>query len=375
MSDLIGKIDSPASITGVIAPELNIIGVIANGIKGDKGDTGDIGPKGDIGNTGATGLEGDTGATGTNGTDGDRGIQGESGLAGAKGDTGLQGIDGTNGIDGIQGDTGFTGAVGATGLTGLTGEPGPEGDTGVAGYTPIKDIDYFDGATGATGAKGDTGLKGDTGITGATGAQGEVGPKGDIDPTLANQITTLEGTGWVNETVKGNADALAAHQADIVTVAEANKIPRAEISGLLADNWMRLTRINSMFISANSAQIDVSIPTGFKKLRVWFSGRTTDAAQTALTAAFNDSGTFLTIGFGGATGDAIPGINDISMINNLTDNKPFTCSRTQQATSTTVNAVGFTSGVFLITSEISKISFKCGTSIKSGSILTITGVK
>jgi hypothetical protein len=37
---------------------------------------------------------------------------------------------------------------------------------------------------------------------------------GDIATNLANQITTLEGTGWTTETVKGNATALAAHQAD-----------------------------------------------------------------------------------------------------------------------------------------------------------------
>jgi hypothetical protein len=39
---------------------------------------------------------------------------------------------------------------------------------------------------------------------------------GDIAGNLANQISTLEGTGWTNQTVKGNADALATHSADAV---------------------------------------------------------------------------------------------------------------------------------------------------------------
>jgi hypothetical protein len=39
---------------------------------------------------------------------------------------------------------------------------------------------------------------------------------GDIAGNLANQITVLKGTGWTNQTVKGNADAQAAHLADVV---------------------------------------------------------------------------------------------------------------------------------------------------------------
>jgi hypothetical protein len=262
MSDLIGKIDSPASITGVIAPELNIIGVIANGIKGDKGDPG------------IDGIQGFTGAAGTTGS---TGLTGDTGLPG------IPGIDGTPGIDGLPGIQGDAGATGATGLQGTQGIQGTKGDPGADGYTPVKNIDYFDGATGlqgipgidgiigvdgATGAQGvigDTGVQGITGDTGIQGIQGEVGPKGDIDPTLANQIITLEGTGWVNETVKGNATALTTHQADYVRnpgyavdtgVANAyvvtfNPAPTAYADGMLINIKIMHTNTGSATINVN----------------------------------------------------------------------------------------------------------------------------
>ena len=197
---------------------------------------------------------------------------------------------------------------------------------------------------------------------------------GDIAGNLAAQIIALEGVGWTNQTVKGNADAQAAHQADIVTIADPNKIPRAGITGLLDDSWMRLTRINSILLTQNSAQIDVFIPAGFKKLRVWFSGRTVDAVQPDLLADVNNSGTFLLVGRGGKSDDTIPAINTIDIANSSGDNKPFMGFWIMQAAAITT-VINNRYGVFLITNEINTISFKCGTSIKAGSVLIVEGVR
>jgi hypothetical protein len=350
MSDLIGKIDSPVSVVGVIAPELKIEGIIANGIKGEqgiqgiqgepgsavfKGDTGATGPQGTTGDQGIAGIKGDTGATGTNGTDGIQGIQGEIGFTGAVGSTGLTGDAGIQGIQGIQGETG------------LPGSAVYKGDTGAAGYTPVKGVDYIDGATGATGAKGDTGdtgatgiqgiqgIQGDIGLTGGQGStgiqgikgdtgdqgiQGEVGPQGGIDPTLATQITTLEGAGWTNQTIKGNTDNLTTHQADVVkhvTGAErtawnakqvalgftaenvANKNVANGYAGLGSDGKVVIgqlpssawERIAYATLASDTCQIDLVIPTGYKLLIVKAWGLLASAASNLLYMRFNsDSG-------------------------------------------------------------------------------------
>ena len=52
----------------------------------------------------------------------------------------------------------------------------------------------------------------------------EASTRSSADSTLQDNINNLSGAGRTTETVKGNADALGIHLADIVTVAAANKI-------------------------------------------------------------------------------------------------------------------------------------------------------
>lgn len=107
--------------------QLELIGSMFVGPKGDKGDTGPAGPKGDKGDPGPAGTVGQQGATGP------RGFTGETGPKGEKGDTGPQGIQGEQGIQGIQGEKGDTGATGPQGEQGPVGPKGDKGDTGPQG--------------------------------------------------------------------------------------------------------------------------------------------------------------------------------------------------------------------------------------------------
>lgn len=244
---------------------------VVQGLTGPQGPTGATGPKGD------TGAKGDTGNLGpvivpsidTNGVmsftiqetaiapnpvsvRGPQGPQGVQGAQGAQGATGSQGVQGVQGSQGIQGEKGDDGADGrsftvlslyATLLALQTAHPtGSAGDAYAVGTAASNVIYIWDtvgsawlsiGAMqGVKGEKGDQGIQGVQGEQGIQGVQGVAGTDGEsayeaavaggfsgtesaFDAALA-EMPGLAGTGRTTETIKGNADAIAAHEANLI---------------------------------------------------------------------------------------------------------------------------------------------------------------